>query len=684
MELNIQRLIETPIDKLSKTSNSKFISKMFNYFSTEEQQLFAMNFYFYLNCKNTDFVINIKDIWKWLGYTRIDHCKTLLLKIGKENIDYIICKNETETSVKGGAGKNKENVVMTVDCFKKLCLKSRTDKADEIHNYYIKMEELLNNIVNEEIQELKLENENLKKEVDDKIEEIICALTDYEKNLLKIYSNMPVLYMGHTEEDTGKFGTSFDLERRLKEHKRYIGQHFTFERVVSSVHYINIEREMKKNEVIKSRMIEKVYNGKKQTELVLLDDTFTIDHLFEIVISIKNKLEEKEKTDLIIKVKEQEEELEEKEKELKKKESEINKLSKENFIAKNIKTGEVREFTSYKAAYDISKIGPHSVKDNYLNKPYQNRGWVFHERNMPYWNPPDNYYFDPEYKSTTNMVRCKSIHKESGVIQYYNSIIEAAKFHLLDETRRRTVNDQTLFYMDCKTDIVKDYEWYAVELCGSWVYPDGNIVEIEDVVIPKIDKKKYKIKELKKGHTFFSTFSREFDKDICNYIFCDLFNVMKDKFVYKITLKKDIKILVLAEKYETIRGRKKTNVQIYHMRSTICDLWNLYKLSPEIITDKLQITQNKENMKILNDFLKKVYEVDGFFSSQEDNHAEEFCLFSSDLFDIELTNEFSGRENKIKYIMDTYPQEYEKLIEIKKISIGIDDYYKYLLEPETD
>ena len=37
----------------------------------------------------------------------------------------------------GGAGLNREFITMTVQCFKKLCLKSKTTKADEIHDYYM-------------------------------------------------------------------------------------------------------------------------------------------------------------------------------------------------------------------------------------------------------------------------------------------------------------------------------------------------------------------------------------------------------------------------------------------------------------------------------------------------------------------------------------------------------------------
>ena len=59
--------------------------------------------------------------------------------------------------------------MMTINTFKKFCLKAATKKADEIHDYYIKLEELLHEIINEESQELKLQLENKDKEYIDKL-----------------------------------------------------------------------------------------------------------------------------------------------------------------------------------------------------------------------------------------------------------------------------------------------------------------------------------------------------------------------------------------------------------------------------------------------------------------------------------------------------------------------------------
>lgn len=52
-------------------------------------------------------------------------------------------------------GNNKETILMNINTFKKFCLKVGTKKADEIHDYYIKLEEILHEIINEETDKLR-------------------------------------------------------------------------------------------------------------------------------------------------------------------------------------------------------------------------------------------------------------------------------------------------------------------------------------------------------------------------------------------------------------------------------------------------------------------------------------------------------------------------------------------------
>jgi hypothetical protein len=59
-------------------------------------------------------------------------------------------------------GQNKQTILLTIKCFKSLCLKAQTKKASEIHEYYMKLEEVLHEIVEEETDELRVQLEQNK------------------------------------------------------------------------------------------------------------------------------------------------------------------------------------------------------------------------------------------------------------------------------------------------------------------------------------------------------------------------------------------------------------------------------------------------------------------------------------------------------------------------------------------
>jgi len=166
--INIVKLIEdNPNIKLQESYQGKLINKIKDNFSTDEQQLFISSFYCYLNYKTEDFVIDLDDIWKWLGFSTKQKSKDLLKDNFKLDIDYKTVFNLEVKNSKGG--RPKEKFMMNVKTFKKMCLKAHTEKANEIHDYYIKLEETLHEIIDEESNELRLqleqkENELLEKE----------------------------------------------------------------------------------------------------------------------------------------------------------------------------------------------------------------------------------------------------------------------------------------------------------------------------------------------------------------------------------------------------------------------------------------------------------------------------------------------------------------------------------------
>ena len=160
MSVDIVNLIENnPITKLNGDYHSKLIEKVKNNFSNYEQQLFVASFYCYLNYDfKNDFVIDLDNVWKWLGFSQKYHAKYLLEKQFNKNIDFKIFAPEGSVAKKNNrGGHNKEIILLNVDTFKKICLKAGTKKADEIHDYFIKLEKILQDILHEESNELKIQ-----------------------------------------------------------------------------------------------------------------------------------------------------------------------------------------------------------------------------------------------------------------------------------------------------------------------------------------------------------------------------------------------------------------------------------------------------------------------------------------------------------------------------------------------
>jgi len=166
MSVDIVTLIESnPITKLNGNYQSKLIEKVKNIFTDYEQQLFLASFYCYLKYDKNEFVIDLDNIWKWLGFQQKYHAKYLLEKQFILDIDYKIFAPEASGAKKNTrGGHNKEIIMLTIKTFKSFCLKAGTKKADQIHEYFIKLEEILQEIIMEESNELKLQLEQQKTE----------------------------------------------------------------------------------------------------------------------------------------------------------------------------------------------------------------------------------------------------------------------------------------------------------------------------------------------------------------------------------------------------------------------------------------------------------------------------------------------------------------------------------------
>ena len=189
MSVDIVNLIESnPISKLSGNYQSKLVEKVKNTFSNYEQQLFLSSFYCYLKYdKQKDFVIDLDNVWKWLGFNAKQTAKILLEKNFIIDIHYkklLMLQHKQDEKTHGG--HNKETFVLNIETFKKFCLKAGTKKADEIHEYFIKLENIMFEITKEESEELKKQLTQLEDVKNKEMEEKL--IKQREKILLSEYA----------------------------------------------------------------------------------------------------------------------------------------------------------------------------------------------------------------------------------------------------------------------------------------------------------------------------------------------------------------------------------------------------------------------------------------------------------------------------------------------------------------
>jgi hypothetical protein len=286
-QLDIVKLIEdNPITKLSSDYNIKLLSKIKENFTDFEQQLFLSSFYCYLNCDPiNDFIIDLDNLWKWLDFCQKQRAKELLEKNFIIDKDYKCLLTLESEQKKGRGGHNIKKIVLNISTFKKFCLKAGTKKADEIHNYYMKLEQILQETINEECNELKLQLQNKDNIINEKQQEVEQAL------ISQFPVNTECIYFGTIDNtnDNGekliKFGHTNDLSNRVSYHHKHY-DNFTLKNAFRVQNKVEIENLIKSHPKIKPQLRRIKVNEKNKTEIIVYNDKFSIDKLTKIIKDI--------------------------------------------------------------------------------------------------------------------------------------------------------------------------------------------------------------------------------------------------------------------------------------------------------------------------------------------------------------------------------------------------------------
>lgn len=239
-------------------------------------------------------MIDFDDIWKWIGFSRKDHAKVILNKHFVADIDYKILFPQPKENLKQNncdeeqillpqlrkqkqGGHNKEQILITVNTFKKFCLKAGTKKADEIHDYYIKLEELMQETLNEESDELR--------------NQLAGKNAEHEQNLKMSKHNILIdqlktkrcVYIGEIKEnELIKIGSSADV------YARKYGLNKTFDNCIflemfECDNFREIEQKILHDPIIKQHLYKKLINGHISKEVVELTKNFNYEQVLFLV-----------------------------------------------------------------------------------------------------------------------------------------------------------------------------------------------------------------------------------------------------------------------------------------------------------------------------------------------------------------------------------------------------------------
>ena len=231
--MNYQLSLQEYLKKFSSINN-KFIDDFFGLYNE--------------NTEDNDFVIDIESVSKWLKIIR-GNIKKTLSETYREKIDYKISINKSIT-----AGRPRETIYLTPDCFKRICMLTKSSKGEEVRSYYIQLEKHIDkykdNIINDLRSRVKVLERNMKP--------------------IEIPKDEGVVYVLETRESVGlndlyKLGISTDFKSRLTTHHTSHADNVEVKHIYKTSDVKGVER------CLKAVLREKQYRKKKEFFQIDLD-----------------------------------------------------------------------------------------------------------------------------------------------------------------------------------------------------------------------------------------------------------------------------------------------------------------------------------------------------------------------------------------------------------------------------
>jgi phage anti-repressor protein len=166
--INFKELVTSSNTTLSLQIQDSLVERLNTNFTDDEQRWYVANLYMYMNYHATnDYPINLEDVYKMIGFVHKKNAKRTLENNFIEGEDYktsllpkekssneeevLLLPTEKQKTDENRGGHNKETVMLNVDTFKNLCMLAKTDQGKKIRKYYVKLDNVYNELVKEEI-----------------------------------------------------------------------------------------------------------------------------------------------------------------------------------------------------------------------------------------------------------------------------------------------------------------------------------------------------------------------------------------------------------------------------------------------------------------------------------------------------------------------------------------------------
>jgi len=261
-------------------------------------------------------VVDLDHVWAWLGFSQKMRAKDVLERHFVIDNDYKVFVHATSGTTDNQSfarlierakpddekrgGHNYKKIMLTIKCFKSLCLKAQTKKAHEIHEYYMKLEEVLHEVMEEEAIEFKTLLTQKTEQLEQKTAELkVVPEQEKHKLIMKQYGiiNGSLIYVARIKTlENGsyiiKIGESRKgVRNRYNEFKVKYGPQIIFLDAFLVNNSVGLEKFLHGHDLIRPSKVTDLKGHEKENELFLIGQNLSYHTVLKVIEDNINSFE---------------------------------------------------------------------------------------------------------------------------------------------------------------------------------------------------------------------------------------------------------------------------------------------------------------------------------------------------------------------------------------------------------